>query len=62
VLERAVREVQGRVEMVDGGLRARIEDVASRLEEMKAPTEELIKDIVKEKEAILRELEKLYQQ
>ena len=48
--------------MVDGGLRAQIEDVASRLEEMKAPTEELIKDIVKEKEAILRELEKLYQQ
>ena len=61
MLERAVREVQGRVEVIDGGLRARIEDVASRLEEMKAPTEELIKDIVKEKEAILRELEKLYQ-
>jgi uncharacterized protein (UPF0335 family) len=50
------------VEVIDGGLRARIENVTSRLEEMKAPTEELIKDIVKEKEAILRELEKLYQQ
>jgi uncharacterized protein (UPF0335 family) len=54
--------VQGRVEVIDGGLRAQIENVTSRLEEMKAPTEELIKDIVKEKEAILRELEKLYQQ
>jgi hypothetical protein len=60
VLERAVREVQERVKVIDGGLRGRIEEVSRRLEEMKAPTDELIKDIVKEKEAMLRELEKLY--
>jgi len=34
MLERAVREVQGRVEVIDGGLRCRIDTVTNRLEEM----------------------------
>ena len=43
------------------GLRNRIDEVGTRVEEIRAPTDEMIKDIVREKEAIMRELEKIYQ-